>query len=129
MQPERQQADLNTLVAAKQALGENICTAIAANINKLGLDATQFPQLKFDNLQFSLQRDPYTQQDTLEGLWKGAQQNRIGSILFHGDGSFFAEFDVVQVHPRKPGWFVEKITAWGNGEMLKTEAELLPMPE
>ncbi|MDP3332876.1 MAG: hypothetical protein Q8S55_13000 [Methylococcaceae bacterium] len=42
--------------------------------------------------------------------------------------ALYAEYDVVKQHPGKAKWFVESVTAWGNGENIKAEPKLLPMP-
>jgi hypothetical protein len=59
-------------------------------------------------------------------VWRRAQGLKCGELLFHADGSFFAEYDVIHVHARQPRWFVEVVTAWGRGSTLKSEARLLP---
>ena len=72
--------------------------------------------------------DPYTQHQDLVGFWYGQDKRRVGQIQFHGDGSFYAEYDVVQPHPSKRHYFVEAINAWGRDGNIKTEARLLDMP-
>jgi hypothetical protein len=83
---------------------------------------------QFDNAQFKLVTDPFSQSQDLVGFWYGAKNQRIGQIKFHGDGSFYAEYDVVQPHPGKRGCFVEAINAWGRSDNIKTEAKLLDLP-
>jgi hypothetical protein len=53
----------------------------------------------------------------------------IGQIQFNSDGSFYAEYDVVQPHPSKKQFFVEAINAWGHENNIKTEAKLLELPQ
>jgi hypothetical protein len=65
----------------------------------------------------------------LVGYWYDAKQQRIGQLRFHGDGSFYAEYDIVLPHPKKPRCFVEAINAWGNEQNIKTEPKLLEIPE
>lgn len=112
-------------VAQLRPLGEEVCAAMAQEYHKLGFSQDQRLDIDFDALVFALKRDPFTQQDSLEGTWLGPQRQRCGSLVFHADGTFFAEYDVIQPHPAKSRWFVEAVTAWGQGRAMKTEARLL----
>lgn len=133
MQPdqniEQVQADIRNVIASKSELGEKVCAVLIDEVNKLGLESDLISDLQFNSLSFTLNRDPFSQLDSLEGNWSNQHGIKVGSILFHGDGSFFAEYDVVQPHPTKKNWFVEAVTAWGNEMGIKSEARLLPMPE
>lgn len=121
-QPEQLQLRVTEL----RPLGEQVCAALESEYRKLGFADEQVLGVDFDNLEFSLKRDPFSQQDSVEGTWLDQQRQRRGSLVFHADGSFFAEYDVVQPHPLKSRWFVEAVTAWGRGGEVKTEARLLP---
>ena len=107
-------------------LGEQVCASLRHELGKLGLAAERIPEIQFDAARFDLQRDPYTGEDSLCGEWLNARQARLGCILFHADGSFFAEYDVVCPHPKDKRWFIEAITAWGRDGVIKSEARLLP---
>ncbi|MBI1423290.1 MAG: hypothetical protein GC149_07480 [Gammaproteobacteria bacterium] len=122
-QPE---AQLLARVTMLRPLGEQVCAAMETEYRKLGFLADDQLDIDFDALVFALKRDPFSQQDSVEGTWLDRQRQRLGSLVFHADGSFFAEFDVVKPHPGKPKWFVEAVTAWGQGSEVKTEARLLP---
>lgn len=113
-------------VAQLRTLGEQVCAAMEKEYRKLGFSEDKDLGVDFDALVFALKRDPFTQLDSLEGTWLDPQRQRRGSLVFHADGTFFAEYDVVQPHPAKSRWFVEAVTAWGQGEAVKTEARLLP---
>ena len=78
---------------------------------------------------YRLEKDPSNGEYSLVGDWIGEHGNKLGSLLFHADGSFFVEHDVVQPHPSKRRWFVEAVNAWGKGGNIKAESRLLPMPE
>lgn len=54
---------------------------------------------------------------------------KLGQVQLHSDGGFYAELDVIQTHPKKPGWFVESVTAWGRGGRITSEPKLLAMPD
>ncbi|OAH96645.1 hypothetical protein A1353_03170 [Methylomonas methanica] len=117
-------------VAARRVFGETVCQRITENIVKLGFPLqTELSLPKFDSAEFSLVTDPFTQTQDLVGYWYSASKQRIGQIKFHGDGSFYAEYDVVQPHPTKKQWFVEAINAWGQQDNIKTEAKLLDIPQ
>ena len=73
-----------------------------------------------------LREDPYDHSQTLYAEWRSERGGYLGSILVHGDGQAFAEFDVLLPHPRKPRWVIEAATAWGRGGALKSELRLLP---
>ncbi len=108
--------------------GEKIRAALMAEVAKLDLAAPPaLPQ--WESAAFELQRDPASGGETLAALWRNARGHQLGCILLHADGSFFAEYDVVQPHPRKPQWFIEAVTAWGRDDTIKSEPRLLPMPE
>jgi hypothetical protein len=124
MQPDEVQ--LLARVTTLRPLGEQVCAALETEYRKLGFSAEQALGVDFDALVFSLKRDPFSQQDSVEGTWLNPQRQRLGSLVIHADGTFFAEFDVVKPHPAKPRWFVEAVTAWGQGNEVKSEARLLP---
>ena len=119
-------AELLLRVTMLRPLGEQVCAALATEYRKLGFAAEHPLDVDFDALVFALKRDPYSQQDSVEGTWLDRQRQRLGTLVIHADGSFFAEYDVVKLHPAKPHWFVEAVTAWGKGDEVKSEARLLP---
>jgi hypothetical protein len=112
-----------------KVLGEAVCASLAAEIHKLGFPAESLPMLPdYDKAGFSLAKDPYSGLESLCGVWRDAQGFRLGEMKFHGDGSFYAEYDVVRQHPSKPLWFVESVLAWGRDGVIKSEAKLLEVP-
>lgn len=122
--------NLSEHVEMRREFGKAVCQRIAANIAKLGFPVqTQIALPEYDVAQFSLVSDPFTQSVDLVGYWYDVNKRRIGQIKFHGDGSFYAEYDVVQPHPTKKQWFVEAINAWGKQDNIKTEAKLLDVPQ
>ena len=128
------QTDIEKNVEEKQqsleaffAQGEIIFSAMQKEIIKAGIETEILPERPFEKGLFKHREDPYTRSYTLEGEWRDEKGQKKGEIVFHGDGSFYAEYDVVQAHPKKPVWFIECVTAWGREGMLKTEMKLLPM--
>jgi hypothetical protein len=114
--------------AAVARLAERICLRLGEEIDKLGL-SEQVAKPRWEEAQCRLRVDPALGDETLEMLWHGRRGERIGSILFHQDGSYFAEYDVVRPHPQKPRWFVEAVCAWGREQTIKAEPRLLPIPQ
>lgn len=115
-------------VDAVRPLGETVCRALVEELRKLGLEASGVPIPRFDQIRFAVERDPFSGRDSLRGEWLDGSGNRIGHLLFHADGSFWAEHDVVCDHPDDARWFVEAVTAWGREDRIKSEARLLPRP-
>lgn len=76
---------------------------------------------------YRLANDPASGEASLIGEWRDDAGMKLGEVLLHADGSFFAEHDVIKTHPRKPRFFVEAVTAWGRDAMIKSEPRLLPM--
>ena len=109
-----------------KALGESICTALSDEVSKIGLPDKAFVTAPWERARFELQRDPAVGQYSLVGTWQDTNGQRVGSIVFHCDGSFYAEYDVVEQHPRDKRWFVEAVVAWGKNETIKSEPRLLP---
>jgi hypothetical protein len=123
-------ADIRELIEAKRAFGNAVCRSIAEAIARLGFPLqTRIDLPNFDAAEFTLVTDPYTQSEDLVGFWYDAAKQRIGQIKFHGDGSFYAEYDVLQPHPGKKNYFVEAVNAWGKEDNIKTEAKLLDLPQ
>ncbi|WP_150051081.1 MULTISPECIES: hypothetical protein [Methylomonas] len=123
-------SEVSEHIEARREFGQAVCKRIGENIAKLGFapeEGVSAPE--FDGAEFSLVVDPYTQSQDLVGYWYNPGKQRIGQIKFHGDGSFYAEYDVVKPHPRKKQFFVEAINAWGQQDNIKTEAKLLDVPE
>ncbi len=117
-------------IAARRAFGRVVCQRISESIAGLGFSVqTRIDLPDYDDAEFSLITDPYTQRQDLVGYWYNAGKQRIGQIQFHGDGSFYAEYDVVQPHPSKKHYFVEAINAWGRQDNIKTEAKFLDIPQ
>lgn len=116
-------------IQTRREYGIAVCRSIAEAIAKLGFPLqTRIDLPNFDAAEFCLVTDPFNQSRDLVGYWYDAGRQRIGQIQFHGDGSFYAEYDVLQPHPRKKNAFVEAINAWGDRGRIKTEAKLLEIP-
>ena len=120
-------SELDDKLSQLASLGEQVCISLCEELQKLGLDKSRIPEINFNAASFDLQKDPFSGENSLRGEWFNQRKDRLGSILFHADGSFFAEYDVIHPHPGDERWFIEAITAWGRDRVIKSEARLLPM--
>lgn len=102
----------------------DICSEMQAVYQKTGFNGQLIEKL--EAIDFSLLKDDLSGKYSLQGVWNYNSGYKKGMLLFHPDGSFFAEYDVVKPHPRKTQWFVEAITVWGKNTSIKSEPRLLP---
>lgn len=100
-------------------------------VSALRLEAARYcspghtPQMSRDALHFTRVVDPGNQLPGFAGIWRDVRQARCGSLTFNSDGSFYAEYDLFCPHPTDTRWFVEMVTAWGRGDALKVEAQMI----
>ena len=122
--------NLSNAIDEKCTSGKTISQKIGEAIVKLGFSVqTPIHLPVFEEAEFRLILDPLTQDSNLVGYWYNDKKQRVGQIQFNSDGSFYAEYDVVQPHPSKKQFFVEAINAWGRDDNIKTEAKLLELPK
>lgn len=121
--------DLSEHITTNRQLAESICQRLSDEINKLGFAVAEIKHYpRYDDASFVLIKDPYTGQHNLSCHWYNPHNRQpIGKLQFNSDGTFYAEYDVVKIHPVKSKWFVEGVAAWGNSENIKSEAKLLPL--
>jgi len=110
-----------------QPLAAALCRALREEAAKLGFDADTVPTPDPAAAVHRLERDKVSGSTTLVAEWQDRHGYRIGMLLIHGDGSFFAEYDIVKPHPAKPRMFVEAVEAWGRDGDIRCEARLMPM--
>lgn len=107
-----------------RSIAEDVCKALSNEVIKMGLpDSCVDPDP--GRVEYLLSKDPGSGQNSLIGTWRDAKGQKQGEILFHADGSFYAEYDVISAHPTKPKWFVEAVIAWGRDNVIKSEPKLL----
>lgn len=121
---------LQQRMTALRPRAEVLCAALRREAERLfgaGVLDTCIP----DAAVFRLERDVASGADTLVGEWQDGRGYRIGMLVFHGDGSCFAEFDLVRMHPEDSRWFVEAVEAWAgapDGSAVRADVRLLAMP-
>lgn len=105
-------------------VGAAICHAIRAQVAKLGLSIGDEPNWSAATL--AEKTDPYSQETSLVATWRGT--DRYGTATFFADGRVFAEYQVLQPHPRLTGHFVESVQVWGTPEAMRGDVVLMEMP-
>lgn len=110
-------------------LAGEILARLQEEVARIGFVPAEVVLHPVEQAVFRLERDPYTGNSSLVGDWIDTGGGKRGTLLFHADGSFFVEQDVVRLHPTRPGWFVEAVNAWGRDADIRVEARLLPVPE
>ena len=108
-------------------LAEAICRALREGVRRLGFADEAIAIPGPDAASYRFDRDPASGTDSLVGEWRDAEGQRLGMLLFHADGTFFAEHDVIKLHPANPRWFVEAVNAWGRDREVRAEPRLMPM--
>ena len=91
------------------------------------LSAAKLPDIRVEALAFTSVIDPANGKPGYEGVWRNALNERVGKLIINSDGSYFAEYDLCVIHPLRPRWFIEAVTAWGRDGTVKAEPRLLPM--
>lgn len=108
-----------------EVLAKRIVSALQNEAEKFTATGAA-PKIELAALQITRVIDPGNQLPGYEGVWRNARNDRCGTLTINSDNSFFAEYDLFCPHPRDPRWFVEMVTAWGNAELLRSEATLIP---
>jgi len=103
-----------------------IWQALADSLSKAGVEQGLAVSSGTSPSRSELREDAYERSQSLYAEWRTPGGGYLGSVLVHGDGQAFAEFDVLLPHPRKPDWVIEAATAWGYRGALKSELRLLP---
>lgn len=117
--------ELQERIARESPLIAAICEALTSGSQRVGFIDDKAVHPDPSALSYHLERDPSSGEMTLVGDWLDVRGHRFGQVLLHGDGSFFAEYDIVRPHPTRPRWFVEAITAWGRDGEIRTDPRLL----
>jgi len=112
-----------------KTLADDIYKQLRREAIKLGFPPAEITLTSPDEAEYRLEKDPSSCEYSLVGDWHNEQGMKVGCLLFHADGTFFVEHDIVKPHPEKKRWFVEAVNAWGKGREIKAEARLLPSPE
>lgn len=119
---------VNERYRAIEPIASRIHRQLHSEVEKLGFDSEDVTLLAPVDAVYRLEKDPADGRFSLVGEWRDDKGMKSGSLMFHADGSFFVEQDIVRPHPVRANWFVEAVSAWGRDDNIKSEARLLPMP-
>ena len=109
--------------------GAELITALQERIAKLNLPGETITIPPFETARFTLEHDLYNGEQTLRAAFFPSQYYCIGFLLFHFDGSSFAEFHVMRQHPTRPSLFIEAVEAWVRDGKIQTDLRLAVMPQ
>lgn len=104
--------------------GMRLCLSLEWEARRYVPDDTDLAILLGDAV-FEEVIDPANGLPSYQGTWRDGRKQKLGSLVINSDGSYFAEYDVLCMHPKKPHWFVEAVTAWGRDGTVKAEPRLL----
>lgn len=94
---ERQPIDHRIVLATDQ--GVKLIAALQEKIASLNLPGEAITIPPFVAAHFTLEQDPCNGDQTLRASFFPTQFYCNGFLLFHSDGSCFAEYHVMQLHP------------------------------
>lgn len=120
---------LQQRVAAATDSGVALLAALREKLSTLALPGEAITIPEFGAAKFSLEYDKYNGKQTLMASFYPTPRYRAGVLLFHSDGSCFAEYHVMRPHPTKPQWFIESVEAWVSGDEIKTDTRMALMPK
>lgn len=121
---------LEQRVSAAEEQGKMLLAALKEKLESLNLAAGMVAIPTFEEAQFSLERDLYDDTlTTLTASFYPRPRYRAGVLLFHADGSCYAEYHVMQPHPGKPDWFIESVEGWVRNGAVQTDLRLVAIPK
>lgn len=104
-------------------LGVKLCAVLSAEARLYAGDKA--PTIHLEDAAFARVIDRASDLPGYEGVWRDARAQKCGSLVINSDGSYYGEFDLLVLHPRKPNWFIEAVTVWGRDGVVKAEPRLL----
>ena len=126
---EQEQQLIKQRIASAAPQGVELISALQDKITKLNLPGEAISIPPFEAARFTLEHDLYNGEQTLRASFFPSQSYCIGFLLFHFDGSSFAEYHVMRLHPTRPTYFIEAIEAWVREGKVQTDLCLALMPQ
>jgi hypothetical protein len=126
---EQEQQLIKQRIASAAAHGAELIVALQERVNKLKLPGEVITIPAFETARFTLEQDLYNGEKTLRAAFYPSQFYCIGFLLFHFDGSRFAEYHVMRPHPTRPELFIEAVEAWVRDGKIQTDTRLAMMPK
>lgn len=121
--------ELQQRIAAVRANGVALLAALREKLAKLALPGEPINIPEFDAATFTLEHDLYNEQKSLMASFFLSPTYRAGVLLFHSDGSSFAEYHVMRLHPQRPQLFIESVEAWISDGVVKADLKTAEMPK
>ncbi len=118
---------LQRRVLEAQPQGERLLAALSDRIAALELPGEHIIVPSFESARFKLEHDLYDGNQTLRAAFFASEHYCIGFLLFHADGSSFAEYHVMRPHSARPHLFIEAVEAWGSADGIKTDLRVAPL--
>lgn len=126
---EQEQQLIKQRIASATAQGAELIAALQERIAKLNLPGEAITIPPFEAAHFTLEHDLYNGEQTLRAAFYPSQHYCIGFLLFHFDGSSFAEYHVMRQHPTRPALFIEAAEAWVRDGKIQADTRLAMMPK
>ncbi|MES9970715.1 MAG: hypothetical protein ABW092_11835 [Candidatus Thiodiazotropha sp.] len=112
-----------------RALANQVIDRLHEELFKLGFVEHDLPLKKPIEANYRLERDRSSSEYNLIGEWQDEKGATFGQLLFHADGSFLVEQDILLPHPTRQGCLVKAAKAWGNADSIDAEVKLFPISE
>jgi hypothetical protein len=126
---EQEQQLIKQRIALAAPHGAELISALQDKISRLNLPGEAISIPPFEAARFTLEHDLYNGEQTLRASFFHSQSYCIGFLLFHFDGSSFAEYHVMRLHPTRPTLFIEAVEAWVREGKVQTDLRLAVMPQ
>jgi hypothetical protein len=123
------EAELQHRIAAATENGVALLAALREKLAQLALSGEPITIPAFETARFTLEHDLYNGQQTMMASFYASPRYRNGVLLFHCDGSCYAEYHVMRAHPARPGMFIEAVEAWVRDGKIQTDTRLAVMPK
>lgn len=121
--------ELQQRISAVRTNGVALLAALREKLAKLALPGEPINIPEFDAAKFTLEHDLYNEQKTLMASFFLSPTYRAGVLLFHSDGSSFAEYHVMRLYPGRPHLFIESVEAWVSDGVVKADLKTAEMPK
>jgi hypothetical protein len=129
MDEPAEQQRIRQRIAAATAQGIELIAALQEKIAGLDLPGETIIMPRFEAARFTLEHDLCNGEQTLRAAFFPSPHYCIGFLLFHSDGSCFAEYHVMRLHPSRPSLFIEAVEAWVRDGKIQTDVRLAMMPQ
>jgi hypothetical protein len=110
-------------------LANQVIDRLHEEVLKLGFTENEIDLKKPIEANYQLERAPSSSEYNLVGIWQDECGKKLGQLQFFADGRFIIEQVILRPHPKRQGWIVQSLKAWGSNERIDTEVKLHPATE